>query len=467
MSLLATIASGSSSLNEARLRSERIRILVLLILFAVLSILAVIRLIVPNPWQGDAPQLALIVLLIMVALEAGMLRQVRCAIARGRTVPRVLWFAMAVIESALPAAILLIIIDFSALSPYLMLLSPFTFVFFLVTILSTLHLDPQLSRASGVIGGLSYAGLLIHVLVEHSHDAADLEFVHPQPMYWFAAFLIVVGGFLAAFVARQLRIHVEAALHEQEMRQAKERMEHDLEIARGIQQGLLPKHPPEIRDFSIAGWSRPADQTGGDYYDWILLENGQFVFSLADVTGHGIGPAIVTAVCRAYARASVGADHELHAVITRINTMLHEDTPADRFITFVLGWLTPDEYTLNMLSAGHGPILMYESATHSVRHIRAQGIPLGMLPDYEFEQPLRITVEPGDALILVSDGFFEWAIEGGEQYGVERLELAILESAHLGPAEIIEHLESSVSGFVGSTPQPDDMTAVILQRHRS
>ena len=145
--------------------------------------------------------------------------------------------------------------------------------------------------------------------------------------------------------------------------------------------------------------------------------------------------------------------------------MLYEDTPADRFITFVLGRLDPAHHHLHMLSAGHGPILLYEAAGNRVRHIDAQGIPLGMIEDYEFEQPVELDFQPGDTLVLVSDGFFEWAIEGGEQYGVERLESAILESAHMSPAEIIKHLEHSIAEFVGDSPQPDDMTAVILQRN--
>jgi serine phosphatase RsbU (regulator of sigma subunit) len=467
MSMKGILTARSSSLNEARLRSETLRITGLLGLFVLLCIVAILRWAVPNPWQGEAPQLALLVLLFMAIFEAAMLYQVRRAVRLGKVIPRGLWIITVVVESVLPAAILLIIIDFTVLSPYLMLLSPFILLYFLLTILSTLHLDPLLSRLSGIIGGISYIALLLHVQAEHDHDTADLAFIHPAPMYWFAAFLIILGGFLAAFVARQLHVHVHAALLEQEMRQAKEQMERDLDIARSIQQGLLPDDAPNLEGFTIAGWSRPADQTGGDYYDWLTLEDGRFVFSLADVTGHGIGPAIVTAVCRAYARASVNPDREVHDVITRINQMLHEDTPVDRFITFVLGQLDPARHCLHMLSAGHGPILLYEAAGNRVRYIEAQGIPLGMLDDYEFEPPVELDFQPGDTLVLVSDGFFEWAIEGGEQYGVERLEAAILESAHMPPAEIIEYLEQSIAGFVGSTPQPDDMTAVILQRDRA
>jgi len=102
-------------------------------------------------------------------------------------------------------------------------------------------------------------------------------------------------------MAARLREHVERLADEEANRR---KIEHDLSIARKIQQGLLPAESPHLPGYELAGWSQPADETGGDYYDWQTLPNNETAISLADVTGHGVGPALVTAVCRAYARAS-------------------------------------------------------------------------------------------------------------------------------------------------------------------
>src|SRR6185503_4643035 len=116
--------------------------------------------------------------------------------------------------------------------------------------------------------------------------------------------LILCGGIIAAAVASRIRGHVAAALRAAEFKNELERVNHDLDIARSIQQNLLPTKSPGMDQFEVAGWNQPADQTGGDYFDWQELPDGRFAISLGDATGHGIGPALVMASCRAYARAS-------------------------------------------------------------------------------------------------------------------------------------------------------------------
>src|SRR6185369_6085789 len=106
-------------------------------------------------------------------------------------------------------------------------------------------------------------------------------------------------------------------------------------VARSIQQALIPHAGPSIPGFDIAGWNRPADQTGGDYYDWQMLPDGNWIVTLADVSGHGIGPALVTAACRAYVRASSFYNSDLSSLAGRMNRLLAEDLPEGRFVTMV------------------------------------------------------------------------------------------------------------------------------------
>src|SRR5262247_3095446 len=152
--------------------------------------------------------------------------------------------------------------------------------------------------------------------------------------------MIAAGGLVSAIVARQNRDHVFAALRKSEVERGLERVNRDLDIARSIQQGLLPSRSPSVSGFEIAGWNQPAEQTGGDYFDWQTLPDGRLAISLGDATGHGIGPALVTASCRAYARARfLSGDTE--GLLDQLNRFLSDDLPENRFVTFAVILLDP------------------------------------------------------------------------------------------------------------------------------
>ncbi|MHC4266138.1 MAG: cache domain-containing protein [Planctomycetota bacterium] len=242
------------------------------------------------------------------------------------------------------------------------------------------------------------------------------------------------------------------------------RMEQDLEIARSIQQGLLPRQLLEIEGFDIAGWNQPADQTGGDYFDWQETLDGRVAISLADVTGHGIGPALVTAVCRAYSRANISTETDLGMVIDRINNMLVEDLPTERFVTFVVALLDPTNSKVQLLSAGHGPILLYTASDDRIQDFDADDIPLGLAPNVGYGPAKEIMLAGGDMLVLITDGFFEWTNADREMFGLERLQETIRKYKDLPAKEIISKLYKEVVKFTRGTKQQDDLTAVILKR---
>jgi serine phosphatase RsbU (regulator of sigma subunit) len=244
-----------------------------------------------------------------------------------------------------------------------------------------------------------------------------------------------------------------------------ERVNRDLDIARSIQQGLLPGKPPGLDQFDFAGWNQPADQTGGDYFDWQALPDGRYAISLADATGHGIGPALVSASCRAYARASFLSNGKQDGVLDQLNRLLVEDLSENRFVTFVVAFLNPANAHVRILSAGHGPILWYKHANNQIKNLEAQGIPLGMIPGVKYGKATEVHLATGDMLALVTDGFYEWENPEGEQFGLARLESVIRESRDCSSEEVIERLRSAVLKFCRGTKQNDDLTAVILKRH--
>jgi serine phosphatase RsbU (regulator of sigma subunit) len=243
----------------------------------------------------------------------------------------------------------------------------------------------------------------------------------------------------------------------------KERMTAKLSIARDIQRGLLPSHPPIAVGFDIAGWSEAADETGGDFYDWMETERGDIVFVLADVTGHGIGPSLMAAVCRAYARATLVEEAPLEPLLDRLNRLVHRDARVGQFVTFFSAVLSPASRRLTLLSAAHGPILVYRAKEQAVVETPTHGLPLGVIEELGTDPGTRLTLDPGDALVVVSDGFFEWANAAGEQFGTARLAAELAACGALPAAAIIERLRDAVYRFTAGTPQPDDMTAIVVR----
>ncbi|MBE7505315.1 MAG: SpoIIE family protein phosphatase [Planctomycetia bacterium] len=244
----------------------------------------------------------------------------------------------------------------------------------------------------------------------------------------------------------------------------KQRIERDLSIARDIQQGLIPDKAAEVPGFDIAGWNKPADETGGDCYDYMALSDGSLALTIADATGHGIGPALVIAECRALFRATISLSNDLSMVVSRINNLLSEDLPDDRFVTAFFGLLSPQTNTLSFLSAGHGPLIQYFSDKDEFVELSANAMPLGIIADVPFDDPVRFHMQPGDMMVLVTDGFFEWQNEQREQFGTERMYKILRAMKDRPCSEMIESLYREVRAFAPGTPQADDLTAIIIKK---
>lgn len=267
--------------------------------------------------------------------------------------------------------------------------------------------------------------------------------------------LLTVGWFVV----------VRLANHGIWIRKQLDKIERDLDIAREIQRGLLPTDTPDTPGFEIEGWSKPADQTGGDYFDWMKLPDGGTLITLADVSGHGIGPALIVAVCRAYMRAAAtGNGVVLESAISRVNDLLQMDIPDERFVTAAVGVLRPDAKEMTLVSAGQAPLFFYRAATRTVENWAADDLPLGVVPGVTFDGARKVRFEPGDALVLTTDGFFEWSNDRGEQFGIKRLEAFVAAHAQDPPSRFINALHAEVVTHAAGRAQPDDLTVVIVKR---
>ncbi len=247
----------------------------------------------------------------------------------------------------------------------------------------------------------------------------------------------------------------------------KQRMEQALAIARQIQQDLLPRENPTAECFDVAGWSRPADETGGDIYDFFDLGRGRWTLMLADATGHGVGPALVVAEARAMLRAlSIGSAESLDisAILARVNNLLAMDLSSSRFVTCFFGLLDGPAGTVRYASAGQGPILFYSRARDAFEVLPATELPLGIMEDVSYSENVQRKLAAGDIMAVVTDGFFEACDPQGQQMGVECVQRIIRQARALPAAEIIESLHRAMNQFTHSARQVDDLTAIVAKR---
>ncbi len=452
----------SEAFRQATLKSESYRIMGLIALLIALAIYVIVRGFALGLWRVMAAETLLLAL--SIAYEVYLLLVVKWAISQNKDVPSGTWLINVLVETQIPTLALFILIRNQTLDPYLLLVAPAMLVYFFFIILSTLRLDPFLSIQTGVLSAAGYLAVVFYTLISYpiSHDNFTAFSVK---IYFVYAGLILASGGIAAFVARQIRDHVAAALREAELQSQLERVNQDLDVARSIQQGLLPVKPPGLVEFDIAGWNQPADQTGGDYFDWLELPDGRIAISLGDATGHGIGPALVSTSCRAYARASfLAGNNRDNGLLDHLNQLLSEDLESNRFVTFAVIFLDPENSNVQVHSAGHGPILWYKRHADTIENIEAQGIPLGMIAGIQYEHGIEGNLDEGDILALITDGFFEWENPGGEEFGIKRLEKVLRESRDLSAEEIVVKLRAAVADFCQGTKQMDDLTAVILKR---
>jgi phosphoserine phosphatase len=245
----------------------------------------------------------------------------------------------------------------------------------------------------------------------------------------------------------------------------KQEMERAMKIAREIQQELLPEPRPRICGYDVAGFCQPADQTGGDTYDFMPLPDGRWMLAVADATGHGIGPALVIAETRAMLRAlSRHGRPDATAVLRNVNELLAVDLGDARFVTCFLGLLDPLVHRLSFASAGHGPLLFYRRATDAFEEVNATGLPLGVLAGAPFDEVLTRGLERGDFAAVTTDGFFEAANPSGALFGVQRMLDLLRRDRDLPSERMIANLHAAVVDFTAGRPAQDDLTAVIVRR---
>jgi sigma-B regulation protein RsbU (phosphoserine phosphatase) len=239
-----------------------------------------------------------------------------------------------------------------------------------------------------------------------------------------------------------------------------ERFRHELALARNIQRSLLPRELPQAEHFELRAVSISSQAVGGDYFDAIRLPGGRFGFAVADVSGKGL-PAAMTAGSLQGAFGAVAAgDPELGELVRRVNEFLCERTPPEMFATLFYGVLDPAG-VFDSVNAGHTRPFVVR-AGGGVEGLSAMNFPMGFFPGITFQTD-RVALRPGDCLVMFSDGVTEAQNAEDDLFGEQQLK-AVLESAPGDSAQAVcERVLNAVEEFVGSAPQADDITLMVLR----
>jgi PAS domain S-box-containing protein len=252
-----------------------------------------------------------------------------------------------------------------------------------------------------------------------------------------------------------------AMAKQQQEAQERERIEQELRVARMIQHTLLPKSLPELEGHEIAAYYQPAREVGGDFYDFLRLPDGRLGLFVGDVSGKGVPAAIVMAITRTLLRSAyhLGSPGE---ILKQVNDSLLPDIPPNMFVTCLVALLDSRTGRLQYANAGHD--LPYVRHAAGVGKLQATGMPLGLMPDMSYEQK-EITLEPGESILLYSDGLVEAHDPRREMFGFPRMQGHV--SAHPEGATLIDSLLAELERFTGENwEQEDDITLLTLQRLR-
>jgi serine phosphatase RsbU (regulator of sigma subunit) len=239
-----------------------------------------------------------------------------------------------------------------------------------------------------------------------------------------------------------------------------ERFRHELSLARNIQRSLLPRELPQAEHFELRAVSVSSQAVGGDYFDAIRLPGGRFGFAVADVSGKGLPAAMMAGSLQGAFGAVAAGDPELGELVCRVNEFLCERTPPEMFATLFYGVLDPRGH-FDSVNAGHTAPLVVR-AGGVVERLSGENFPMGFFPGIVF-RPERIVLNPGDCVVMYSDGVTEAQDAEDELFGEQRLK-ASLESAPADSAQAVcDRVLAAVEEFVGSAPQADDVTLMVLR----
>lgn len=255
------------------------------------------------------------------------------------------------------------------------------------------------------------------------------------------------------------------ALHQQ-VEVARAKLESEMTLAARIQADLFPAAMPAVLGYALAARNRPARQCGGDYYDAIVMSEaagGRLLLCVADVSGKGLPASLVMSNMQATLRALLGRSVSLPALAAEASDLLFASTAPEKYVTAALVDLEPSSGAIRFVGAGHVDTLILRADGQTVT-LASTGMPLGMLPPLIPYGEVRLQLEPGDTLVLFSDGVTDAQNVADEEFGEARLVECLRASAGQSPDAVIACIMTAIDAFAGAAPQFDDITVLVVRR---
>ena len=240
-----------------------------------------------------------------------------------------------------------------------------------------------------------------------------------------------------------------------------ERMERELQLGREIQSELLPATPDGLHGVSIAALSIPCYEVGGDYYDFLQLPDDELGIVIGDVSGKGVGAALIMSSLQAALRVAAPLEDDMAMLLSRLNTFVFDATHGRKYVTLFFGRYTPSSGLLRYVNAGHNPPYVVEG--ESVKVLATTGRPVGILPGSDYETG-SITLAPGATLTLYTDGLNEATNAEDHEFGNLRLAELVRDASHGDVTSMPRRVLAAVTEFEAGTPPTDDKTIVVLRR---
>jgi len=271
---------------------------------------------------------------------------------------------------------------------------------------------------------------------------------------------------LLATISMQASLTIQKADLFEEAKRSRE-MGQDLKLAHELQSRFLPQIPPKVEAYSFSSFYKPMQQVGGDYFDYIELDDDHLAVILADVVGHGIAAAMLMAKVSAESRFALATTKSASAAMERLNNKL-TDMHLNRFVTLVLCLLNTKTNTLEVVNAGHMPPVIRRHKTGELEELPLDdsGVPVGILPDFKYESS-KVSIEPGDVVILYTDGLNEAMDVEGNQLTTERMLAEVHSSQAKTPSAINKVICDEVHRHMGIVNPIDDMCLVCFGRELS
>lgn len=264
---------------------------------------------------------------------------------------------------------------------------------------------------------------------------------------------------LSIIASQSAQVIENARLYEQERQLLQ--IEQEVKTARSIQERLLPKEAPDIPGFEVAGVSYSAKNVGGDYFDFVQLEDKRWVVALGDVSGKGIPASLLMASVQATLRNQALSTDSLVECVAKSNQYLYQTTESTKFVTLFCGILDAKKKSFNYVNAGHN-FPFYLNTNGQIKNLDVGGLMLGILPESEFEEA-SVKLSSGEIVVIYSDGVTEAENELEDMFGEKRLQRVIEEHKSLSAQEIVKKVYDQVKEFEGPNKQDDDITLVVIK----